>query len=62
MPENLYCKGQVTLSEEGKENWDKIEWDMNEQVQNLGRELGVAAAQTVEKIMERHFNEIHTLI
>lgn len=27
MPENLYCKGQLTLSKEGKERWDKIRWD-----------------------------------
>ena len=27
MPENLYCKGQLMLSEKGKENWDKIRWD-----------------------------------
>ena len=27
MPENLYCKGQLTLSPEGLKNWDKIVWD-----------------------------------
>ena len=27
MSESLYCPHQSVLSEEGKDNWDKIRWD-----------------------------------
>ena len=30
MSESLYCPHQSVLSEEGKDNWDKIRWEKEE--------------------------------
>jgi len=38
MSENLYCKGQLFLSEEGKANWDNIEWGNKDAVDKKGQE------------------------
>ena len=27
MPKSLYCPNQIVLSNQGKENWDRIRWD-----------------------------------
>lgn len=35
MPKSLYCPNQTVLSNQGKENWDKIEWGKPHERDNL---------------------------